>query len=283
VTITAARAASTVVLLRRATPVEVFLVRRHHEIAFMGGAHVFPGGRVEQSDVVDEPELICDGIDAAARRISDVSAAAAVAFHIAAIRELFEEAGILLARRDGVIIPIDGALSTRFAQYRNALAAGEISMVDVAEREGLRLALDALAYFAHWITPEIEARRFDTRFFAAVTPDTQIATHDAAEVMDGEWITPDAAIARCRVGEIALPPPTWTTLRAVARYRSVDDVMEWARTCTVPRVQPSVIQRGDTRIILLPGDPACAAVAGFEAAERRFTLEGGRWRPIDPE
>jgi 8-oxo-dGTP pyrophosphatase MutT (NUDIX family) len=283
VTTTDARAASTVVLLRRSTPVEVFLVRRHHEIAFMGGAHVFPGGRVEQSDVVDDPHLICDGIDAAARRISDVSAAAAIAFHVAAIRELFEEAGILLARRDGVLVPIDGALSTRFGQYRMALATGDISLVEMAEREGLRLALDALAYFAHWVTPEIEARRFDTRFFAAVTPDNQIATHDAAEVTDGQWMTPDAAIARCRAGEIALPPPTWTTLRAIGRHRTVDEVMQWARPCTVARVQPSVIQRGDTRVILLPGDPACAAVAGFEAEERRFTLESGRWQPVDPE
>src|SRR4051812_31394866 len=170
--------ASTVVLVRANPQLEVFLVRRHDKIAFMGGAHVFPGGRVDQADYLEHPELICDGVAGAHRRMPDVSNDAAVAFHITAIRELFEEAGILLARRNGRLVSLQSSDSVRLTDCRQDLVAGALTMWELADREGLRLALDALAYFAHWVTPAIETRRFDTRFFIAVAPDNQAAAHD---------------------------------------------------------------------------------------------------------
>ena len=95
---------------------------------------------------------------------------------------------------------------------------------------------------------------------------------------------PAEALERCREGAIALPPPTWTTLRALGESTSVGDALEWARAQRAPRVQPNVIERDDaTRIIALPGDPLCPPVAGFEPVEKRFILSGGRWRPIDPD
>jgi 8-oxo-dGTP pyrophosphatase MutT (NUDIX family) len=266
------------VLLRdRGTP-EVFLVKRHDSVAFMGGAHVFPGGSIDSTDHLDDPELICDGVASATARRADVTADAAIAFHVAAVRELFEEAGVLLARRDGAMVSLDIGSDPHWQGYRRQLAAGVLTMPALAARESLRLALDALACFAHWVTPEIETRRFDTRFFAAVAPEHQQATHDDAETTHGEWMSAADAIARCHRGEIMLPPPTWTTLRQVERFASVADVMAWARTCSVPRVQPGFIERDETRIAVLPGDPECPPVAGFEAKECRFVLEGGRWR-----
>jgi 8-oxo-dGTP pyrophosphatase MutT (NUDIX family) len=282
------RSASTVVLLRAAPELEVFLVRRHDNLAFMSGAHVFPGGRVDAGDDMPEVERFCDGVGAAATRMSDLPAGTAIAHHVAAVRELFEEAGILLARHGNTIVDLDDDAGEpqattsrrgRWHHYRQQLAAGTIALSEIAARERVRLALDELAYFTHWVTPEIETRRFDTRFFAAAVPPNQEAAHDEGETTHGEWLRPADAIARCRRDEIALPPPTWTTLRELEVFGTVEDVMVWARTRHVPRVQPGFIQEGSKRIVLLPGDPGIEKVAGFEARETRFLLENGRWIP----
>jgi 8-oxo-dGTP pyrophosphatase MutT (NUDIX family) len=239
----------------------VFLVRRHDKVAFMGGAHVFPGG------CVDEADRALDG---------------AKAHRIAAIRELFEEAGILLARRRGGRAIEFGRpdLIERFRGYRIALAEGATTMRDVVEREGLQLDVDALVLFAHWLTPEIEIKRFDTHFFVAVVPDLQVAVHDDRETTHGEWMDPADAVARCRGEEIALPPPTWTTLRTLSRFSSVDEVLQWARGRQVVRVQPGFIRTDEVTMLTLPGDPTYPAIEGFETPEEtRFILVDGRWRP----
>lgn len=277
------RPASTVVLLRAdAGRLEVFLVRRHDAVAFMGGAHVFPGGRVDASDRLNDPTHICDGVEDAAARLAGLARDEAVAFHVAAIRELFEEAGVLLARvATGEILSIPETDVPRFDAYRRALAARAIAIRDVVEQEHLRLALDALALAAHWVTPEIETARFDTRFFFALAPQGQAAAHDAHETTDGVWVPPQEALDRCRRGDIALPPPTWTTLRLLSRFGTPEDAWRWAQSCPVPRVQPGFVVRDDgTRLVTLPGDPLCPAVDGFKAEETRFLLKDGRWRAL---
>lgn len=254
------RPAATVVLVRPA-PVgfEVFLVRRHDNVAFTGGAHVFPGGRVDDADAL---------------------AGAVSPFHAAAIRELFEEAGVLLARRDGEFVSI-GDEDERFRRYRADLTHRRLTLLDLLEHERLRIADDALAPFANWVTPEVETRRFDTRFFLAVAPDEQSAAHDEHETTEGVWIAPADALARCLRGDIALPPPTWTTLRALSRGVTAEDAWNWARAQRVARVQPCFKEYADgTRLVMLPGDPECPRVEGFEATETRFLLENGRWRPV---
>lgn len=249
----------------------------------MGGAHVFPGGRVEALDHVD-PHVACTEVDAAAARMPDVPPADATAFHVAAIRELFEEAGVLLAHDDaGRLIAIHEAARGRFDTYRRDLSAHRITLTDIVRAERLELACDALAYFAHWVTPAIETRRFDTRFFVAAAPEAQDASHDNGELTHSVWMRPAHAIDACRHGDIALPPPTWTTLRWLSEFDSVERAIAWARAKTVPRVEPGFIQRGETRIVLLPGDPECAALDGFEARETRFILAGGRWTPASRE
>ena len=247
----------------------------------MGGAHVFPGGRVDDADYVQDAERWCDGVPDAVARMRGRAEDQAVAFHVAAVRELFEEAGVLLARDAGGIVPIDGGRGKRFSFCRRQMLDHGLTMRDLAEREQVRLAIDALALFGHWVTPEIETRRFDTYFFFAVAPDVQEAAHDERETTQGTWMAPEKALDRCLSGDLALPPPTWTTLRSLSRCRSVEDAWAWAQSQPVARVQPCVTERGDgARIIALPGDPLCPAVEGFDPEEKRFLLEDGRWKPI---
>jgi 8-oxo-dGTP pyrophosphatase MutT (NUDIX family) len=275
--IAAPRAASTVVLLRPAAPIDVFLVRRSDSIAFMGGAHVFPGGRVDAVDHIDDVAAIADGAETVAARMTDVPIADAIAQHVAALRELFEEAGVLLAH------PVTAASISRLAARRRELLSGKTSFPEIVRNEALRLALDELAYFAHWVTPEIETRRFDTRFFVARAPEGQTPIHDAGETSHSEWLSPAEAIARCRRQEISLPPPTWTTLSMLTQFDSVDAVLAWARSKKIPRVQPRFEQRGEQTLLFYPGDPMYPAVEGFESADKRFVLENRRWRPITPD
>ena len=273
--------ASTVVLLRPSDArFDVFLVRRADTIAFMGGAHVFPGGRVDPGDAIDELGLLA-GADAAARRMPDLPRHDALAHYVAAVRELFEEGGVLLARHDGRLV--DDNATPPLAAHRHHLLAGTTTFADIVQSEGLALAFDELAYFAHWVTPEIETKRFDTRFFIARAPEGQTPVHDEGEAVHSEWLDPADAIARCVNEEIALPPPTWTTLRELARFTSIDDVMKWARGKPVPRVQPGYLERGDESLVFYPGDPLYPPIEGFDTPEEtRFVLENGRWRPVRP-
>ena len=275
--IVAARPASTVVLLRPARPFEIFLVRRSDSIAFMGRAHVFPGGRVDATDHVHDIGSTSDGMTAAAARMPDVSPDVAIAHHVAALRELFEEAGVLLAR------PLNAASVARLAACRRDLLAGKTTFAEIIRAERVRLALDELAYFAHWVTPEIETRRFDTRFFIARAPEGQTPVHDDGETSHSEWLAPFAAIEQCRHGRISLPPPTWTTLSTLAKFDSIDEVLSWARRKAIPRVQPRFEKRGEQTLLFYPGDPMYPPVEGFEATDTRFVLENRRWRPIRPD
>ena len=277
------RPASTVVLLRQgAGGPEVFLVRRHRAIAFMGGAYVFPGGRVEEADADDAWSTVADGLAAALGRMPAEEPRVALAFHVAAARETFEEAGVLLARgADAALVSPDATDAATLAQQRHAVTAGSLSLLDVLTTHRWRLALDALVYFAHWVTPPIETRRFDTRFFLAAAPSDQVPTHDAGETTDSVWLRPSDALARCLDGGIALPPPTWTTLRWLESFRDVGAALAWAGQKRVPRIEPGFIQDGATRIVTLPGDRTMPRVDGFDAPETRFRLAGGRWTPVD--
>src|SRR5439155_25805059 len=169
---------------------EVFLVRRHEGMSFMGGAHVFPGGRVDASDHDGTAEW-CDGVDTATERLADLTPRDAIAYHVAAARELFEEAGVLLARGEaGGFISLAGVeVRERFKRYRKDVHSGAASMRGIVEREHLRLALDSLVLFAHWVTPPIDTRQFDTRFFLSRVPPAQTPAHDKAETIDSVWLT----------------------------------------------------------------------------------------------
>ncbi len=267
--------AATVVILREGRPApEVFMVRRHEDTAFMGGAHVFPGGRVDRSDRETADARWCDGMAEAAARFAEMPPSDAVAYHVAAARELFEEAGVLLAREaSGDFISLMGtAERERLAQDRRDVHGGGLSLADIVEREGVRLALDALVPFAHWVTPPIDVRAFDTRFFVARVPPHQDAAHDDTETTASVWMTAADAIARCRRDEIVLPPPTWTTLREIEPFRSVEEVMAWARARRITRREPIFLEQNGKKMLLLAGADVPPGV------ETRFVLGDGRWR-----
>lgn len=274
------RPAATVVVLRTATDgaVQVLMVRRNRAIAFMGGAYVFPGGRMDAGDAVISPDAMAgvDGLDAMGR-FPDLSPDVEAAFRVAAIRELLEEAGVLLARRDGRIV--DAATAS---QLRAEIAASSALPIAAASR-GLRLALDAVMPFAHWVTPPIEIRRYDTRFLLARMPPGQHATHDEGETTALEWVRPLDAIARCEAGEMHLPPPTWTTLKRLARFATVDEAWAWAERTTIVRIDPGFTREGGVTRLVLPGDPTYPRPDGLEPIEDvRFELVDGQWRAVGP-
>jgi 8-oxo-dGTP pyrophosphatase MutT (NUDIX family) len=274
------RLASTVLVLRDSVPQpEVFMVRRHEGTAFMAGAHVFPGGAVDQADR-DADDSWCDGLALATERLSDLPDEQAVAHHIAAVRELFEEAGVLLARdAQGRFVSLAGAEAhARFTQYRTLLHGGALRLPAILESENLRLAVDALVHFAHWVTPPVDTRRFDTRFFMARVPPDQVPAHDARETTHGTWLSASAALAGARAGRIVLPPPTWTTLREIEPFASVDEALRWAGRVRVVRREPKVLDWEDRRLLVMPGDPLHPEPAVGEAiSETRFVLVNDRW------
>ena len=225
--VAAPRPASTVILIRPLSPTgfEVFLLRRHQKSAFMAGNYVYPGGRVDRNDTSEEVLSRCQ------RGPSETSPGAALTLlghRIAAIRELFEEAGVLLAGTvDGKPL---GQLSPeaceRFSVYREQLNSGGLSLARLADNEGLLLAPHLLRYFAHWITPEANPLRFDTRFFIALHPAGQAASPDMKETTEGTWITPRQAFDRNIEGMLPLSPPTLKTLEDLARFATVEQLLE---------------------------------------------------------
>lgn len=280
------RPAATVVLLRdSASGPEVFLVRRHEGTAFMGGAHVFPGGRVDDGDRDGDADW-CDGTDEAARRFQDMPRAEAIAYHVAAVRELFEEAGILLARDPAGNIVSHDRQQPRFDAYRIAVHSGRESLRSVAISQQLRLALDVLIPFAHWVTPPVDTRRFDTRFFVTRMPHAQTAVHDQSETTHSAWMTPAAAIERGQSKKIILPPPTWTTLREFESFTTVAGALAWAGSRAIVRRQPHHLEHEGERMLVLPGDPlfpqqgsdeGCNTAAQEDVKETRFIWRDDRW------
>jgi 8-oxo-dGTP pyrophosphatase MutT (NUDIX family) len=275
------RPAATVVVLRDspAGP-EVFMVRRHEGTAFMGGAHVFPGGRVDPTDG-DADEDWCDGIAHAARQLDGLPPAEAVAYHVAAARELFEEAGVLLARHpQGDFVSLASAADhEQLKQDRPRVHGGQTTFRAVIEHEHLRLALNALVLFAHWVTPPIDSRQFDTRFFMTRVPPHQTPAHDDTETTHSLWVRPADAIAQSVRQEIVLPPPTWSTLRELEPFASVEEALSWARRRRVVRRMPKAIEQDGHRMLLLPGDPLHPDPAGDDPPlETRFVLIDRRWR-----
>ncbi len=219
------RDAATVLVVRQgAGDIEVFMVQRPARGDFPD-LHVFPGGKVDDHD--GELEHACHGLDdiEASRRLT--LDRGGLRYWVTAIRECFEESGVLLAYRNGAMFePRDEAEETRFEAYRNALAAGRTGLGEVVAAEGLTLATDRVAYFSHWITPEMAPARFDTRFFVAVMPPRQSARGHVRETVGGDWISPTAALKRFDADEWLMIYPTLKTLGMVRSYRTVQALFE---------------------------------------------------------
>ena len=261
------RDAATVMLVRDgATGLEVFMVRRHLGAAFVAGAYVFPGGAVDDADREADVATVCEGrSDAAASRALGLEPpVGGLAYWVAAVRECFEEAGVLLARLPGgsMLDTGDPDLAARFAGHRRAVHAGQANLLDVCVQEGLELAVDGMHYFSHWVTPVGAPRRFDTRFFVARAPAGQVARHDEQETIAHHWIGPTEALARHREGGYELILPTLRSLEAITRFDDAEALLRAAAAAPVPT------GTRDGARIFLPGD-VCSAPADLTLDRRR--------------
>jgi 8-oxo-dGTP pyrophosphatase MutT (NUDIX family) len=197
----------------------VYLLQRSSTAVFSPSAHVFPGGALDDGDRAQGMNRWCGPFDR--------GHSCPLAYYIAAIRESFEEAGLLLAYDTaGDLIRLDDPdVSARFALHRKAMHAGQLSLDAMCAEEGLMLAVDRLVPFGHWITPKGAPRRFDTRFFAARVPEHQEATSDEIETTSGLWARPAEVIKANDRGEVELILPTRRSLEALVKYKRVDDAL----------------------------------------------------------
>jgi 8-oxo-dGTP pyrophosphatase MutT (NUDIX family) len=226
------RDAATLILVRDcsgpAVGIEVLLLRRHSRSAFLPDAHVFPGGAVEDSDFAPGMAALCPDLsfERAHRVIKDVSPPErALGFLVAAIREAFEESGILLAYVGRGQRLMEKRQMVRLDRCRMAVHANPSAFASRLGDEEVKLAVDSLFYFAHWITPEVLPIRFDARFFVAIAPRDQEASADGRETVGARWVSPRDALDDHRRGEIKLAPPTFHSLGELAEFRTVDEVL----------------------------------------------------------
>lgn len=277
------RDAATVMLVRDGRAgLEVFMLRRNLNSDFVGGAYVFPGGAVDDHDRHTDLDPVCEG-----RNDADASAQLGIergglAFWVAAIRECFEEAGVLLARDgDGRTVTFaDPEVDARFSVHRRAVDSGERRLVEICQDEGLQLAVDTIYYFSHWITPEGAPRRYDTRFFVTEAPDGQVPLHDDRETIANVWIRPAEALERFAAGEFDLIFPTMRSLEALARFDTADEVLAAAAAINdVPTILPKIVEDASGYRIILPGDPgydeAVAAVLPAGIPMNKIDLRAG--------
>ncbi len=233
------RPAATLMLVRDGVRgIEVLMLRRHPDAVFAADAWVFPGGAVDPDDG-DQGVLGPSDADASAT-IGVPSGG--LAFFVAAARECFEEAGVLLARHAGSGTALDTSAvldATRFGRHRRDLLAGRRSLAEMLSSEDLLLDLTGMCYVSHWITPPGPPRRFDTRFFVATAPAGQAASHDTSETVESVWTTPARALERRRAGETHLVFPTIKNLEALARFPATADLLAAARALdSVPLMAP---------------------------------------------
>lgn len=262
--------ASTVIILREAEEgLETFMLCRHHQSGFMGGAHVFPGGKVDTSD--KEPGWRAR-VDRPAEEITNLldedDSEVGLGLLVAAVRETFEEAGVLLA---------SAAAGADLAATRTRLHDGA-SFAKLAHEIDLMIDSTALTPYARWITPKMESRRFDTRFYVAVLPDGQSASHDGTETTSATWLRPARAIEDMHAGRIKLAPPTVRTLRWLAEFEDTESVIADALSRKPPLVRPRLVTGDGGWFLALPGDPEHPESEPVLPGATRMVFDNGAWR-----
>jgi 8-oxo-dGTP pyrophosphatase MutT (NUDIX family) len=267
--------AATVLLLREAASgeLEVLMTKRAAGLTFMGGLWVFPGGRMDPAD--RSPKVAgsatMERIEAVRQRMLDpagsvISADLALGLHVAACRETFEESGLLLARPKSPSATLDSAQLARVAE-RRAACGDDATFADLVVAEDLQLELDRLVYWSHWITPSLERRRFDTRFFAVRVPPGQEASVDRCESTQHAWLCEQAVRESVASGEMKMAPPTLATLEDLwsshAKHGDIDTMLDAERAREVPPILPKMIANDPATVeVVLPWDTEYPALAG---------------------
>ena len=270
------RAAATVIMLRDTTQgLEVLLIKRHDNSDVLGGAHVFPGGKVDAGDPqLSNPQALDQTLDALHGRLNepDLSPTEAAAIFVAAARETFEESGILLAH---------GASAAQTLTDRNMLRTGH-DFASVLASSNLRLASSALLPWSRWITPQVPSvmrKRFDTRFFVAAMPRHQTAQHDEHEATACVWLTPRTALSRYWAKDIELAPPQIMSLAQLARHPDVKSVLHAAVAQPPPTIAPEPIDQDGMRIMCYPGDPRHSSPLRALSGPTRLLYRNRRFEP----
>lgn len=267
------RQAATVMLVADRPELQVFMMERNANMVFGGGMWVFPGGSVDETDDPDRFQHISmRRTDVEASRLMDLRSGG-LAYYIAAIREAFEEAGILLARHRDTREPIDlkdQAMAARFSVHREDINGGKRDFIDIVEEENLILDAGEMHYVARWITPVGPPRRFDARFFVARMPDRQVPIHDDNELVHSRWMSPGEILRRFEAEEMTLMGPTIRMVRSLARFRTAEDVIRSASQ----NLADERARVNAQREIVLPGDP------GYETADEAIENGWIRLRPL---
>jgi 8-oxo-dGTP pyrophosphatase MutT (NUDIX family) len=248
----AIRPAATVMLVDDRPDLHVLMLRRSPRQVFATSMWVYPGGAVDPDDAA----CPCDGLDdeAAGRRLG-LAGAGGLAYWVAAMRECFEEAGVLFASMPPVLSAAGvEQRRERLAAHRDALNRGELSFAELVEREELRLRGDALHHVAHWITPLGPPRRFDTRFFLAALPAGEVAAHDEGEAVHHDWVRPLDALTAFHEDRMAMMSPTVRMLTCLAAFGSAAEAVDAAAAGLVPQ-QVRVLRNEVEYRLMLPGDP----------------------------
>jgi 8-oxo-dGTP pyrophosphatase MutT (NUDIX family) len=265
--------AATVVLLRDVDGrLEALMMRRGAGLSFMGGMWVFPGGRVESAD--RSPEVLARVLpaarDAGLGKLRTIQGTvldfdATAGMYVAACREAFEEAGVLLACAPSGE-PCDAATASRLGSRRAEVTSDATAFARMLEAEELFLDTRQLVYWSHWITPSVEPKRFDTRFFVARVPPGQVASADLSELTEHAWIAPASAPAALERGEIRLVPPTLLTLEDLAdcheRYGSLPSMLLGESNRETPPVMPRIELSAGAARVVMPWDPGYGSLPG---------------------
>lgn len=247
---------ATVTIVRDATRgIEVLMMKRNLKSGFVPGMYVFPGGGLDDSDLYFKNNGLCSCLDDASASVTLGVASDGLAYWVAAIREAFEESGLLLARNSaGAVVSLsDPQIAQRFTEHRRRLNAGDAQFPALLQAENLQLAADQLTYFAHWITPVGLPRRYDTRFFMAEAPAGQEPLQDERETIAATWVSPGEALSRHRRGEFEMRTPTVRTLESFADYDNVANLRRGLAAKRDVRVMLPRIGPDGRRV--LPGEP----------------------------
>jgi len=222
-----------------------------------GENYVFPGGVVDPADRLAHAR--CSKLTSRQADLFLGLEDSGLDFYSAAVRELFEETGVLLACASANgHEPVAGGLRA-VAELRDALNAGHVSWQALLSRHDLWIDCDRLHYFAHWVTPRSEPKRYSTRFFLAAMPERQSASHDGGELTDSRWMSAGDVLHAHESGDMRLIHPTYATLRDIAGYSSVGDIVRWARHKLlrgVPRVRPAIVDMNGSKKVVFSDDPA---------------------------
>ena len=277
---TAPHPAATVVMLRDApNGLEVFLMKRHGLSDVLGGAYVFPGGKVDAADAeldalthLDQPLHTLH----ASLNEADIDERAAGGLYVAALREAFEESGVLFAQ--GV-----GAQDLDAARAAALLGEGH-GFNAVLSRMALRLQTRSLVPWSRWVTPtqpSVTNKRFDTRFFVAALPTGQVACHDNFETTESMWLSPRNALQQYWAGQIELAPPQIMSLAHLSRHADVHGVLAAARGRLPPLIQPEPFDQEGVRVICYPGDARHSVREQALPGPTRLCFRNKRFEPVN--